>query len=202
MVSATYREALRCATITLLKMCTEILYESEEHSFLYRDPSFNWQEQHEGSLVIQSHDIPVDRVSEVAMKVNNRIDHVRDLIGLKDIPDMKEMILNSRQEANSSFPMASYAARRGHFREGFALVDLDIFVVVGLNVGSRVHEIAHLFLHEAVDFPFARVPAWLNEGLATYFETSAYCREFTVTSAVGRGALTRLRAMNTVALSR
>ena len=172
--------------------------ESEEFSLQYRDPSFNWREQQEGALLILSHDIPASRVKKVAAKVNDRLEQVKDLFGLEDVPTMKAVILNSRLEANRSFPRVSEAASRGHLYAGFAFRDFGMFVVVGLNADPMIHEMTHLLLHEAVDSPLARVPAWLNEGLAMYYEKSSNRRESTVASAAGRGALMRLRAMNTV----
>ena len=61
-----------------------------------------------------------------------------------------------------------------------------------------VHEATHLLLDRAVDSPLARVPAWLNEGLAMYFESDSYRREATVARAARDSALLRLGAMNTV----
>ena len=151
--------------------------ESEEFSLQYRDPSFDWREQQEEALLILSHDIPPSRVSEVAAKVNDRLDQVKDLLGVEDVPTMKAVILNSRLEANRSFPRVSEAASRGHLYAGFAFRDFGMFVVVGLNADPMIHEMTRLLLHEAVDSPLARVPAWLNEGLAMYYEKSSHRRE-------------------------
>ena len=41
---------------------------------------------------------------------------------------------------------------------------------MGLNTDGIIHEMTHLLLAEMVDSPFARIPSWLNEGLAEYFE--------------------------------
>ena len=71
-------------------------------------------------------------------------------------------------------------------------------MLVGLNEDGMVHEYTHLLLDEAVNSPLSRVPAWLNEGLAMYFESDTRRREATAAQAVRDGALLRLRAMNAI----
>ena len=73
-----------------------------------------------------------------------------------------------------------------------------MFVLVGLDPNGIVHEMTHLLIAEAIDSPFARIPSWLNEGLAMYFESGTRGRDATVSSAADQGRLLPLRSMGNV----
>ena len=164
----------------------------------YRDPRYDWQELRQGDLVVIWHDTPSERVREATAEVGRRLDRAVKLIGLEESPPMKAVLVSTPGEAGQVFPLVSETARRGHLYGGFAFGDYDLFVLAGLNADGMVHEATHLLLAEAVDSPLARVPAWLNEGLATHFEGDRGWREGTVESAARRGALLKLRGMNSV----
>ena len=172
--------------------------ETEKYLLEYRDPSFRWRELRLGDMVVLWHDLPADRVKEVAASVDRRLEAVKDLLGLDTVPPMKAVVVSDRREAQRVFPVVSDAASREHLYGGFAFREYDVFVVAGLGEDGMVHEMVHLLVDEAVDSPLARVPAWLNEGLAMYFEAGAERRAPTLAQAVRGGELLRLRAMNSV----
>ncbi len=68
----------------------------------------------------------------------------------------------------------------------------------GLAADTMVHESTHLLLDQAVDSTLARVPAWLNEGLAMHFETDSRARVRMVERAARLNGLLRLRNMGSV----
>ena len=170
-------------------------FETETFHLEYKDSAFRWQRLRQENLVVLWHDRPIDEVAEVATYVNRRLQAVTELLGPDAASPMKAVILNSILEADQSFPLVSDAARRRHIYGGFAFGALDVFVLVGLNGDGMVHEMTHLMIDEAVDSPRARVPAWLNEGLAMYFESSSHGRAATL-SRVARDRLLPLRSMS------
>ena len=172
--------------------------ETRRFSLEFRDPRYEWQELRRGDLVVLWHDLPVRRVEGVAEEIEIRLKAVKDVLGLETVPPMKAVILNSSREARRVFPVISEAATRGHLYGGFAFRDFDLFVLAGLSVDGMVHEMTHLLVGEAVDSPLARVPAWLNEGLAMYFESDSQRQETTAARAARDGSLFKLRSMNTV----
>ncbi len=171
--------------------------ETERFRFVYMDPRYDWRELSLGSLTIAWHDLPEERVAAVASDVNRRLEDVMDLMGLETSPPMKAVIL-TRGSASQSFPFISEAASRGHIFGGFAFGDYDLFLLIGLHYNGMVHEFTHLLLDEAVDSPLARVPAWVNEGLAMYFESGSDEPSLTVMRALDDGRLLRLGSMNSV----
>lgn len=172
--------------------------ESPVYGLTYRDPGYDWREDRVGALRVQTHGISEARVIEVTTDVNARLEDVMRVFGLDRVEPKTAVILNSRREADRSFPPVSEAARRGHLYAGFAFRDFGLFALVGLDRDGMIHEMSHLLLADAVDNPLARIPAWLNEGLAMYFETGSARRRAEVERAARDGALFHLRNMSLV----
>lgn len=170
-------------------------FESERTVIEYKDPAFDWQRAQEGELAILWHDRPRRDVERVLDDVAPKIEEIKSLFGLDEVGVMKAVIVNSRREARQSFPFISEAATSGHLYGGFAFGEMGVFILHGLYPNGIIHEMAHLLLHEAVDSPLARVPSWLNEGLAMYFEEDSANRHPELASAQRRGDLLPLRSM-------
>ena len=173
-------------------------FETETRIIRYRDPAFEWKELQSRDLVVVWHDISAERVEAVTANVAQRLEAVKSLLGLDSVSPMKAVIINGRREALEAFPLVSDTARRGHLYGGFAFGRYGLFVLAGLREEGMVHEATHLLLHQATDSPLAKVPAWLNEGLAMYFEAESPGRRAIVARAVRDDSLLRLAAMNAV----
>ncbi len=173
-------------------------FDSERYSLEYLDPRYDWQRYSLPGFEVLWHDRPASEVRAVAHDVNARLDEVRALLRLDETSTMKAVILNGRREASTSLPKVSDAATSGHLYGGFAYGALDVFVLVGLGREGMIHEMTHLLIDEAMTSPRGRLPAWLNEGLAMYFEGSSGWRERAVLDAYHRGRLMPLRSMGAV----
>ena len=167
-------------------------------SLEYKDPSKEWERVEEGNLIVLYHDLPSDEVQRAARDVAESMERVKSLLAVEVSRPQKAVIFNSSREARLSFPVVSDRATREHLFGGFAYGDYDLFIMVGLNLSTMVHEMTHLLIDEAVDSPFAVIPAWLNEGLAMYFEPRQAGRDSALLSAARRGELMRLRNMGSV----
>ena len=172
--------------------------ETERYSMSYLDPRYRWRELRMDNLVVLWHDRDSLQVRAAAAEVDRRLGRVRALFGLQDARPMKAVIVNSHREASRTFPRISRTATASHLFGGFAFGQYDLFVLAGLGVDGMVHEMTHLLLDEAVDSPLARVPSWLNEGLAQYFESGSRWRARTVERAARRGQLMPLASMAAV----
>ena len=173
-------------------------FDSERYSLEYLNPRYQWQRYSLPGFEVLWHDRPATEVRAVAHDVNERLDEVRALLRLDETKTMKAVILNGRREASSSLPKVSDAATAGHLYGGFAYGELDVFVLVGLGREGMIHEMTHLLIDEAMTSPLGRLPAWLNEGLAMYFEGSSSWRERAVLDSYHRGRLMPLRSMGAV----
>ncbi len=172
--------------------------ETSHFNFAYRDPRYRWQEVRRGDLVVFWHNLSREKVESVVADVVVQIDAIRDMFELIEPVPMKAVIVNSAAEARRTFPFKSNAATRTHLYGGFAFGEYGLFIMRGLNSDTMVHEATHLLLDKAIDSPLARVPAWLNEGLATYFEKGDSSRESTLAQAERMDDLLTLRNMGAV----
>ena len=87
---------------------------------------------------------------------------------------VRGIIYNSRAEARQALPYLSQTITDQQVFQGFAFPDRGAFVGIGLDASLIVHESAHLLLREATDSPRAKVPAWVDEGFASYVEPGAH----------------------------
>ena len=164
----------------------------------YLDPAYRWRELREGDLVVTWHDLSEERVRKVVTDAEARLRVAKEMFGLDDVRPVKAVIFNSRKESERGLPFVSEAASQRHLYGGFAFQAYDQFVLSGLSEHGITHEATHLLLGQAVSSPLAKIPAWLNEGLATYFEASDFGRARTVAGAARGRRLLRLRSMGAV----
>ena len=172
--------------------------ETTPWSFEYRDPRYSWESLTIGSLTVLYHDISERRVAQAAQQVAARIEEIKPVFGIDDVHTMKAVILNGSREARRAFPLVSEASRRGHYFAGFAFDEYDLFLMQGLDTDTMIHEATHLLVHQAADSALARVPAWLNEGLAMQFEDASIVRSATIRSAARAGRLLSVKNMGAV----
>ena len=171
---------------------------SDSRTFEYLDPRYNWRRLTMDDFTIIWHNRTERAVRRTAADVSIRMRAVRDLFGLEGDYDFKAVIVNSRAEADRSFPPVSDASQDTFLYGGFAFNRYDVLVVAGLNRDSLIHELTHLMFDERLDSPRAQPPAWLNEGIAMYFEPDGGYRESDVQRAFRRGSLIPLRHMRSV----
>ena len=172
--------------------------ETEPFTLEYLDPTYQWQRMYVGDLELLWHDRPRRLVGDVAADVIERSRAAKQLLGISSPTPMKAVILNSFVETSKSFPNVSEAASEGHVYGGFALGEFDTFVLGSLSVDGMVHEMTHLYVDEAIEGPGVRVPSWLNEGLAMYFESGPRGRDRILARAAVGNRLIPLRSMGAV----
>ena len=152
------------------------ILKTRPETFVYVDARFQWQTVEAGPLTIFWHDLSEKRVREVAQKVEESLIEVGELLRVNlDVP-LRGVIYNSRKDAREAFPNQSSTITQVQVFQGFAFPERGVFVGVGFRPGLIVHESTHLLLEQATSSPRARVPAWVNEGLASYMEPGAHAR--------------------------
>ena len=154
--------------------------ETGRETFFNVDNRFQWKTVTAGPLTISWHDLPEERVREVAQGVEQQLDKISEILQVDLDKPMKGIIYNTRSEASEAFPRQSQTITEKQVFQGFAFPDRGVFVGVGLHLGLIVHESAHLLLDNATDAPGARLPAWVNEGFASFVEPGvhSYARGF------------------------
>ena len=172
--------------------------ESDRFAFEYLDPRYDWRRAEFDDFALLWHDRDLRTVRRVGADVSARLVLVKDLFGLDGDYRFKAVIVNGRAEANRSFPAVSATSRDSFLYGGFAFGDYGALVLAGLYADGLTHELVHLMLDEAVDSPRARVPAWLNEGLAMRFESGSAVGSGEIRRALRRGRLLPVSQMKSV----
>ena len=172
--------------------------ETDRFNIEYLDPRYDWERYDAGSFELLWHDRPRALVESVADEVNQRVLPVLSMFGVENLDKMKAVLTNGSRESSRTFPLVSQTASDSQLYSGFAFGEYDVFLLEGLGVDGMIHEMTHLLFDEAVNSPRAKVPAWVNEGLAMYFERGTSSRASIVSSAARSGSLFRLENMGSV----
>ena len=136
----------------------------------YTDDRFFWERVQIGGLQLLYHDLSQSQVDAVTRTVESRLDYVLDLLGIDSFRPVKGVIYNSHAEARPAFPHLSKTIAEARVFGGYAFTSSGVFVAIGFRPGIIVHETAHLLLDQALGRYALPLPAWLNEGFASYVE--------------------------------
>ena len=149
------------------------VYETPAKSLEYTDTRFQWQQAQAGPLILMYHDIPRSKVAEVTSQVEVELRRLASMLRLDTSRPIKGIIYNERSAAIGAFPYQSRTITDQHVFEGFAFPERGLFVGLGMSPRLIVHESAHVMLHQTLRGGVARMPAWLDEGFASYMEPGA-----------------------------
>ena len=144
----------------------------------YTDNRFSWEEAQIGPLTLLYHDIPRSQVDGLVADLEPEISRLLGLLLLDQSPDqqldqpspIRGFIYNHRDEAEAAFPSFSRTTTKRQVFHGFAFSPQGVFVGIGLRPRLIVHETTHLLLAQAMSGRTKPLPAWLEEGLASYLE--------------------------------
>ena len=146
------------------------LLETPPADLEYFDNRFDWEQVRIGPLLLYYHDQSESRVSSVADAVAGPIQTMTELLRIDPDNPVKGVIYSRHRDAQDAFPFQSETiSERGVF-QGFAFTSYGVFVGAGLDPRLIVHETAHLMLHQSLGPRAGALPAWLDEGFATYME--------------------------------
>ncbi len=149
------------------------VYETPSKTLEYTDTRFQWQQAQAGPLILMYHDIPRSKVAEVTSQVEVELRRLASMLRLDTSRPIKGIIYNERSAAIGAFPHQSRTITDQHVFEGFAFPERGLFVGLGMSPRLIVHESAHVMLHQTLRGGVARMPAWLDEGFASYMEPGA-----------------------------
>ena len=172
-------------------------YQSPQIKFHYLDPSINWKSTKSKHLTLIWHDRNEDDINSLIQDVNESNLHLTKLLNIPNRLPITGVILNNRQEANEAFPKISATASKEELYGGFAFSDYNTFLITGLSRDGIVHESTHLLIDQSLHSPSTRLPAWLNEGIAMYFENN-HQTTGKILQAYSSGQLFDIRYMDTV----
>ena len=144
--------------------------ETRPSVFEFIDDRFQWKQTQIGPLILTYHDLPASQVPDIEDQVSDALERLMDLLQTTPEVPVQGVIYNTRSEAMEAFPFQSETISESGVFQGFAFSNYGIFVGIGLEPRLIVHETAHLLLHQTLGPRAPDLPAWLNEGFASYVE--------------------------------
>jgi hypothetical protein len=146
------------------------VHQTENAIVEYTDSRFEWKRAQVGPLVLLYHDVPESTVKAVTEQVKAQLQHISSLLPVEQDRPLKGVIYNRRNEALDAFPFQSQTITDAHVFGGYAFPPNGVFVGLGFQTRLIVHETAHILLARAIGRDAHNLPAWLDEGFASYAE--------------------------------
>ena len=150
------------------------VYTSPNFSFLYADNRFAWQVLDEAPFRIHWYAGSLEIAQVVADVAHSGLERIQSLLTTPSLQDRIDIyVYNSAREMQTALDPTGQVGIAGH-----ADPDLGV-MIVALPPGpdqralmeQRVpHELMHVLLYRKVGPEYAKIPLWLNEGLASAAE--------------------------------
>ncbi len=160
----------------------------------YEDTRFDWSEVKVGPLTLRYYEQSDLRVRGVVRSLESDLERLQGLLQLEQPDEIKGVIYSRRSHTLDAFPQQSRTTTEQQIFQGFAFPKQNLFLGLGMDRGLIVHESAHLMLGQVMGDRALPVPAWLDEGFASYMDPSV--KVFSGSSLSSR--TNPLRAMGTV----
>ena len=173
-------------------------YKSLTKEFDYLNPEYPWRSTQVGPMTIFWHGFQHLDVAKSGEKAYVAIKEAAAISNLQEVEPFRAVIINNPREAAEAFPTVSSTSLKDGLYGGFAFRDYGVFLIGGIGADGLIHEGTHIVIGQAVDSPFSKMPAWLNEGLAMYFESSDHGRLAIAERAYLNGELMPLSSMGAV----
>ena len=176
--------------------------ESVRHleSIEYLDPDKPWKRRSGDGYEIVYYGVDDQAVTDLISLTNTRIPRLKSVLGISSTPNYKAIVFPTVADATPSFPPVSQTATDQLLFAGFAQPQYRLFVQGRISPTTFIHELAHLYTHEAISSVLTGgIPSWLNEGLARFLETGSPATSLSrLKSSTSPEELLSLRNMNTI----
>lgn len=174
--------------------------DSPEQTLLYLDQRYSWVRTEQGPVQVFSA-VADPSHGQTALRVTlEAIDRFHNAFGLEVEGPIRVVVYGSQRDLLSALPPQS-----AEWIGGIAQPELRL-ILTGVSPGPgaetefrRVlsHEVVHLLVAQATSNPYNSPPAWLDEGLAAYYQEVEDARFGPILErAVRSGSLIPVRALN------
>lgn len=169
-------------------------FESPYYSLLYEDNRFAWQQIEAPPFTLRWYNGDAAFAEAILSAARQGAARLQTMLPLPAAQPMTLRAYDNAADLQTAAQLAGYTWAAGHTQPGAGLL---MFVLPPDNANSleierRVpHEVAHMLLFQAFgESGYANLPAWLDEGIASYVETySDPQREQLLAAANASGAL-------------
>ena len=150
----------------------ERVAESPEYRVEYLDDDHDWERISDGNLELIYYGIPSRAMQNLFNATSRNLQRIQPALGVEEHPAVRAMIFPNIEELTRHGPTISQTATDGTFFGGFAYSRYLLTIMASPSANILTHELTHLLHDIALGSPTTvQAPAWLTEGIATYFET-------------------------------
>ena len=145
---------------------------TEPQVFVYDDIRFEWQSLTEGLITVYYYGDYVQERAQVILDAATETTRIMvPVLGAEPSAPLRIVAYNNQRHMAAALPFRSQAVQQDLQVQGMAFSDDRVLLIHAFDAtvtGTTAHEFTHLLVAEAAGPAIARVPAWLNEGLAEY----------------------------------
>lgn len=145
---------------------------TEPQVFVYDDIRFEWQSLTEGLITVYYYgDYVQERAQAILDAAAETMRLMVPVLGVEPTAPLRIVAYNNQRHMATALPFRSQAVQQDLQVQGMAFSDDRVLLIHAFDAtvtGTTGHEFTHLLVAEAAGPAIARVPAWLNEGLAEY----------------------------------
>ncbi|MEX2143336.1 MAG: peptidase MA family metallohydrolase [Anaerolineales bacterium] len=149
------------------------IYESERYTLYYDDNRYPWQILQNSPFTIYWHQGDMAFAQAILAAAHQGITRSQQLLPLPDLAPVVLRVYANAEDVQLIAQQAGFSWQAGHThpQAGLILLSLPPGPQQSLEIQRQVpHEIAHLMLYESLGAAYFRLPAWLNEGVASNVE--------------------------------
>ena len=147
-----------------------------EREVIYEDSRFQWLQLSEGLITVYYYggslaEFVKKRAEIVLDAAVETVENMGPLLGIEPEVPIRVVSYNNYRDLSGALPFRSQAVREDLITQGMAWPDERVVLVLGDETtitGITSHELTHILVAEAAGRGYARMPTWLNEGLAEF----------------------------------
>lgn len=143
--------------------------DTQQEQFIYEDARFDWEEVTSTNVSVAYHGPVKTRAEKILSAITDTTSIMGPVLGAGTLEPIRVTMYNNVKEMLEALPPGSSTIRSELVTEGQAFTSIGTLLVLGggrMSRGTASHEVMHILTHRAGDSIFARVPSWLDEGLA------------------------------------
>jgi hypothetical protein len=143
---------------------------TEDQVFVYLDDRFEWETVSDGLITVYyyGNGEQAQLMLEVAQET---LERMGPILGIDPEEPLHIVTYSNYSHMEDALPFRSQATSQQLITQGTAFTEERVLLVHGGDgnfLGTTSHEFTHLLVADAAGRAIARVPTWLNEGLAEY----------------------------------
>lgn len=148
------------------------VFRTPDQEFVYSDNRFDWLTVSSGLITVFYYGEYVERRAQTVLDAaEDAFELMVPVLGIEPTEPLRIVSYNNYRDMSAALPFRAQAVRENLQTQGMAFTPERVLLVHGFDPtirGTTSHEFVHLLVAEAAGQAYARVPAWLNEGLAEY----------------------------------